>query len=246
MWTLLQPRSRSRERVLAAVSGIRGLLRDPVWRIADPGQGRGTGVLLVPGFGAPDLSLGLTRTWLTARGYRPAGARIGFNVGCTTTLVDRIERRLRRHAEATGDKVILLGQSRGGWLARLVASRCPELVRGLFMFGTPVLDPLGAKPEAVRTARMLTRLSALGLPGFLRESCFSGNCYESNAAALATALPPGIPAVSMYSRTDGVVPWELCLDPCAEWVEVESTHVGMALVPDFYRVLGPRLAAWVT
>ncbi|MCE7011858.1 alpha/beta fold hydrolase [Kibdelosporangium philippinense] len=229
---------------MRALAGARGLLRDPVWHSADPGEGRGVGVLLVPGFGFPDWSLALTSSWLAARGYRPVGSRIGFNLGCTTDLVDRLARGLTRHAAETGGKVILLGQSRGGWLARLVASRLPGLVRGLIMFGTPVLDPLGAKPEAVRTARMLTRLSALGLPGLLSEDCFTGRCFRTSKAALDAPLPSGIQAVSVYSKTDGVVPWQLCLDPYADWTEIQSNHVGMGVAPAFYRAIAPRLAGW--
>ncbi|MFC0113193.1 esterase/lipase family protein [Kibdelosporangium aridum] len=229
-----------------AVAGVRELFREPVWRVADPEQGCGVGVVLVPGFGFPDSSLALTSKWLAARGYRPIGARIGFNVGCTTDLVGRIARRLRRHAESTGGKVILLGQSRGGWLSRLVASRVPDLVRGLIMFGAPVLDPLGAKPESVRAARMLTRLSAIGLPGLLEEDCFTGRCFQTAKAALAQPLSPGIPALSVYSKTDGVVPWRLCLDPYADWAEIHSSHVGMGVTPAFYHVLAPRLATWAS
>jgi pimeloyl-ACP methyl ester carboxylesterase len=244
MWTLLQPRTRSREQVSVALLGIRRLLRHAIWQDADPAQGAGLGVVLVPGFGFPDLSLAMTSRWLAARGYRPTGARIGLNLGCTTKLVDRLERRMAEHAETTGGPVVLIGQSRGGWLARLALTRRPDLVRGLVMFGTPVLDPLGAKPEVVRTARFLTRLSAWGLPGLLREDCLSGSCFENNSAALAAELPFGTPALSVYSRSDGIVPWELCLDPYAECVEIESSHIGMGLEPCLYRVLEPRLAQW--
>jgi pimeloyl-ACP methyl ester carboxylesterase len=101
-------------------------------------------VLLIPGFGFGDHSLSLTAAWLRARGYRPLGARIGINVGCTTELVERLERRLEAHAEATGRRLIVVGQSRGGWLGRVLATKRPELVRGLVMLASPVLDPLGA------------------------------------------------------------------------------------------------------
>ncbi|PWK80817.1 hypothetical protein C8D88_12296 [Lentzea atacamensis] len=113
-------RSATREHVLVAMLGIPRLLRHPVWRAAEPNQGNGLGVLLVPGFGFGDASLALTATWLRNRGYQPAGAQIGLNVGCTSELVERTERRLEQHAEATGRRVVLLGQSRGGGLARLV------------------------------------------------------------------------------------------------------------------------------
>jgi pimeloyl-ACP methyl ester carboxylesterase len=209
-------------------------------------RGDGLGVLLVPGFGCADGALVLARTWLSRRGYRPAGARIGLNLACTSTLVDRLEERAEEHAEATGRPVVLVGHSRGGWLSRLLAARRPDLVRALVTAGSPVLDPLGAHPGVVRTARVLTRLSALGLPGLLDDDCFTGDCFRENTAALAGPLPDGMPAVAVYSRLDRVAPWELCLDPSAECVEIESSHGGMMMHPGFYRALEPRLAEWAT
>jgi len=41
-----------------------------------------------------------------------------------------------------------------------------------------------------------------------------------------------------------VVPWQLCRDPSAECVEVESSHTGTALQPAFSAVLEPRPAGW--
>ena len=160
--------------LVAVMAVVPRLLSHSVWRSVRAGQGGGLGVLLVPGFGCMDWTLTLTSKWLRARGYRPAGARTGLNMGCTTKLVDLIERRVAEHADRTGGKVVVLGQSRGGWLGRLVAVRRPDLVRGLVLVGSPVLDPLGARPSVVRTARFLTRLSALGLPGLLDSDCFNG------------------------------------------------------------------------
>jgi len=230
------------EQVLVAMLGIPRLLSHQAWRATDPNEGRGLGVLLVPGFGFGDRSLHLTRTWLRKRGYAPIGARIGLNVGCTTALVDRLERRLERHVEATGGPVVLLGQSRGGGLARLLSVRRPELVRGLVMLASPVLDQLGAHPSVVRVARTLARLSAAGVPGLLDEDCFAGSCYDTNSTAMAQPLE--VPAIAVYSRNDLIAPWELCADPCADCVEVNSTHTGMSLDPEVYRLLAPRLAAW--
>jgi pimeloyl-ACP methyl ester carboxylesterase len=235
------------EQMLLVLLGmVPRLLRDSAWRQVKKTQGAGLGVLLVPGFGCGSHTLTLTRTWLRARGYRPADARIGLNVGCTTELVDRIERQLEAHAETTGRRVVLLGQSRGGWLGRLVAARRPDLARGLVMAGSPVLDPLGAHPKAVRVARLLTRLSTLGVPGLLNADCFTGSCYRAHSEALAAALPAGVPALAVSSRLDRIAPWRLCQDPSAECVEIRSGHTGMALHPDFYRALEPRLAAWAT
>lgn len=213
-------------------------------RRTNPKQGAGHGVLLVPGFGCGDRSLALTGTWLRARGYRPAGTHIGLNVGCTSELVDRIERRLEEHAESTGRRVILFGQSRDGWLARARPPPHADLARGLVMLGSPVLDPLGAYPRAVRAAQVLARLSTLGVPGLLNDDCFSGGCFRTSSQALSAPLPARVPAVTAFSRSDTVAPWRLCLDPSAERVEVRSGHTGMGLDPGLYTELEPRLAEW--
>lgn len=236
-------RAVAREQVLVAMMGnIPRLLADPVWRVTDPHEGRGLGVLLVPGFGFGDWSLQLARTWLRKRGYAPIKAGIGINVGCTSELVDRLERRLEAHVEATGGPVVLFGQSRGGGLARLVSVRRPELVRGLVMLASPVLDQLGAHPSVVRVARKLARLSQAGVPGLLNEDCFAGVCYDTNSATMAEPLQ--VPAIAVFSRIDLIAPWHLCADPCADCVEVNSTHTGMGLDPEVYRQLAPKLAQW--
>ncbi|SER71058.1 hypothetical protein SAMN05216188_114105 [Lentzea xinjiangensis] len=232
----------TREGVLRAVMRVPDLMRHRVWRDADPGQGGGTGVVLVPGFGAGRVSLVPAAAWLRARGYRPVIARVGFTVGCTADLLAKVLRNTEELAESTGRPVVLLGQSRGGGLARLVAARRPDLVRGLVMMACPVLDPLGAHPDVLRFVRWLTRLAAAGVPGLLDDDCLSGPCYEEHMPSLA--LPLSVPAVSIFSRADGVVQWQLCQDPYAECVEVHSTHTGMGFDPQVYEVLGPRLADW--
>jgi pimeloyl-ACP methyl ester carboxylesterase len=203
-------------------------------------------VLLVPGFGFGDRSLALTRNWLRARGYQAIGSRTGLNIGCTTTMVTRLETTLERHVETTGRKVIILGQSRGGWLGRIVAMRRPDLVGGLIMLASAVLNPLAGKAKFLAVARFIARLGSAGLPGVLDQDCLTGQCYRVNRAHLLNPLPSEIPAVSVYSRHDEIAPWELCRDPSAEHVEVHSTHTGMALNPDVYTALLPRLTRWAS
>jgi pimeloyl-ACP methyl ester carboxylesterase len=221
------------------------LLAHPSWRHPGP-NGAGQGVLLVPGFGASEHSLALTAAWLRAHGYRPRAAGVGFTLGCTTALVDRIERRLAEHAEATGGRVVLIGQSRGGGLARLATLRRPDLVDGLVMLGSPVLDPLAAHPMVIGAARVLARLAAAGTPGLLDQDSLTGDCYRANTEALTRPLPAHVAALAVYSRTDRIAPWQLCLDPYAECVEITSNHTTMAVHPDFLTVLGNRLTRWST
>lgn len=42
------------------------------------------------------------------------------------------------------------------------------------MAGSPVLDPLGANPHVLAAARLLTRLTALGIGGLVDKDCFTG------------------------------------------------------------------------
>ena len=58
--------------------------------------------------------------------------------------------------------------------------------------------------------------------------------------------PIRVPLTVMFSRRDGVVAWQACIDratPGAEHVEVSSTHIGMGVDPDVWSVVAGRLAA---
>jgi pimeloyl-ACP methyl ester carboxylesterase len=233
-----------RENAFTSLRELPRLLRHPVWRAGRRDDGAGRGVVLVPGFFAGSPSLAVTRRWLRGRGFRPRDAGIGFDVGCTGELVDRLERQIVRHVRDTGGRVVLIGHSRGGGLARLVAVRRPDLVRGLIMLGSPVLDPLGAHPAVLRAARLLARLSAAGLPGLITADCLTGACRDDHLAGLAAPLAPEVPALAIYSRRDAIVPWRSCLDPSAAHAEVRSTHLGMSLDPDVYTAIEPALTSW--
>jgi pimeloyl-ACP methyl ester carboxylesterase len=222
--------------------GRRALHRHPIWTDG-AAEGGGAGVVVVPGFGGADATMAVLRRWLTGRGYAAVGAGLGLNLGCTEDLVRRLERRVADHARATGGPVVLIGHSRGGWIGRLVAVRRPDLVAGVVMMGSPVLDPLDAHGVALAVLRILLVLARLGVPGVLDDDCLHGACRDTAAAGLAAPLGP--PAVAIYSREDGVVGWRSCRDPGAEWVEVRSSHTGMGVDPELYGVLAPRLAGWV-
>ncbi|MEN3270736.1 MAG: hypothetical protein V7646_7630 [Pseudonocardia sp.] len=218
------------------------LMRHPVWTTPAV-EGGGTGVVVVPGFGGVDASMVVLRHWLRRRGYVPVGARLGVNLGCTDALVARLERRVEELVQRTGGPVVLLGHSRGGMLGRLVAVRRPDLVCGLAMLGSPVLDPLDARGMAQHLLRVLVRLSAFGVRGLLEQDCLTGACRDTTVEGLVAPLR--VPAVAIYSREDGVVGWRSCRDPEAEWFEVTSSHTGMGTDPVLYDALATRLARWV-
>lgn len=194
-------------------------------------------VLLIPGFMAGDGSMAMLRRWLRRRGHRVSMSGIRANVDCSEQVVRRLEAQLREFASESAQPVQLIGQSRGGALARSLAVRCPDIVSGLVMLGSPVCDSLAVSAPVLRTARLIARLGDLGLPGVLSNSCTEGACCAMFREDLTAPLQSSVRAVSVYSRSDGIVDWRACLDPHAEQIHVNSSHCGMSVHPEVYRVL---------
>jgi triacylglycerol lipase len=194
-------------------------------------------VLLLPGFMAGDQSLSLLAGWLRRRGSRTAGAGMVLNAACSERALGGVESRLRRLAERAGRRVVLVGQSRGGGLGRVAALRHPELVSTVVMLGSPVLDPLSVGPLVLGAVRSVARLGDAGMPGMLSRRCADGSCCAAFREDLLAPLPPAVRAVAIYSRSDGITSWQACLDPCAEHVEVDSSHCGMSVNVSVYREL---------
>jgi pimeloyl-ACP methyl ester carboxylesterase len=146
-------------------------------------------VLLIPGFMAGDASMVMLRSWLRRRGHRVSMSGIRANVDCAERLLGRLQVNLRDLAGESGRPVFLIGQSRGGALARSLAVRNPDIVSGLVMLGTPVRDPLAVSSPVLQTVRWVARLGDLGLPGVLSSTCKDGECCASFRADL-DARPP--------------------------------------------------------
>jgi hypothetical protein len=123
----------------------------------------------------------------------------------------------------------------------VVAVRNPDVVSCLVMLGSPVLDPLSVGPGVLRAVRSVARLGDLGVPGMFSSECGNGACCAAFREDLLAPLPSSVHAVSIYSRSDGIVSWQACLDPFARHVEVDSSHSGMSVNRSVYRVLAEIL-----
>ena len=219
------------------------LFRDPVWRGNGVPHGDGGPVLLVCGFMAGDDSLGLMARWLKRIGHRPVRAGIRWNVACTGAAVDRLEARVEQTAERHGAPVALVGQSRGGCMARALAVRRADLVSRVVTLGAPLLDPLDVHPAVWAQVHAFGLLGTLGVPGLFTSRCKAGPCCAPANAAMTAPLPDGVELTTVWSRSDGIVRWRSCLDPQAEQVEVRASHIGMAAHPDVYRAVARAIAA---
>ena len=218
------------------------LLRDPVLRGAGLKDGRGRPVMLLPGFLAGDASLGPMAGWLKRAGYRPTRAGMRANVDCSGALVGRLEERLERVVRDQGMRAVMVGQSRGGALAKVLAVRRADLVAGVVTLGSPQMAPLAVHPLVRVQLQAVGALGSLGAPGLFRRSCLDGECCAEFWSALAGPLPAGVGLVTVYSRSDGIVDWRACLDPNAdEQVEISSSHVGMAVSPAAWKAIASAL-----
>lgn len=220
---------------------VASLLRDPVFRGRGVKDAEGQPVLLVPGFLAGDDSLGLMARWLRRTGHHTSKAGIRANVDCSASTADRLEDRLERLAERQNQRVAIIGQSRGGHFARVLAFRRPDLVSGIVTLGSPQLAPLAVNPLVRASIIAVGLAGTIGRRGLMRRSCLFGDCCSAFWDDFESSFPRGVGYVSVYSRSDGIVSWESCLDPAADHVEIGTSHIGMAVHPDGYRAIAEAL-----
>jgi pimeloyl-ACP methyl ester carboxylesterase len=179
--------------------------------------------------------------WLKGTGHYPKRAGMRMNVNCSGAAVEPLEERLEELVQQQGQRAAIIGQSRGGHFAKVLARRRPDLVSGIVTLGSPQLDPLAINPVVWAGVVAVGALGTLGARGAFKRGCLEGDCCAEFWEDNASTLPRGVGYVSVYSRSDGVVNWRSCLDPGAEHVEIRSSHCGMAVHPVAYRAIASAL-----
>jgi pimeloyl-ACP methyl ester carboxylesterase len=220
------------------------LFRSSVWRGGGVPDGEGRPVLLIPGFLAGDGSMATMTRWLRENGYHTRRAGIRANIGCSEANLARLEARLEGFAEASGERVAIIGQSRGGVFARVLAARRPDLVSGIVTLGAPTVRQLSAHPFVLAQVVLVGALGTGRVPGMFSVRCLRGKCCERFRADVVGDFPSDVGFTALYSRTDGVVDWRACLDPAAEQVEVRASHLGMGLNAEVYAEVGHALGSF--
>jgi pimeloyl-ACP methyl ester carboxylesterase len=184
-------------------------------------------VLVLPGYGAGDVSTLLLRNYLRFLGYDARGWALGRNTGNVRGLLPRILDALDATAREAGAPVRMVGWSLGGYLAREAARERPDLVQQVITLGSPVIGG----PKYTLAAESYRR-RGLDLDEVERQ------------VAARNAVPLRTPVVAIYSRADAVVAWEACIDEhCAdvEHVEVSTTHLGLGFSPEVFVIIARRL-----
>ena len=195
------------------------------------GRGDRHPVLVFPGFTADDRSTRPLRWFLRGQGYWVHGWGLGSNWGPVPRVMDAIEERLLEVHARHGVKVSVVGWSLGGIYARELARRNPTLVRGVVTLGSPF--------------RSLDRLTRSDVP--LQDSPLDGDHSGQIRRDIGRddGGTGGVPSTAVFTRTDGVVPWQACVErpgPRRESIEVVGSHIGLGHNPAVVVVVADRLA----
>jgi pimeloyl-ACP methyl ester carboxylesterase len=190
-------------------------------------RGHKHGVIVLPGFGADDRSTLLLRRYLSLLGYDAHGWGRGRNVRRPGEDLPAVLAQIKGLAAKHRMPVTLIGWSRGGIMAREIARMIPESVRMVITLGSPFADASANNIQPLW--KMLTGEEAPSSPDRLRQ----------------IAQPIPVPATAIYTRADGVVAWQACLEKesaIAENIEVRSTHIGLGFHAPAFWAIADRLA----
>jgi hypothetical protein len=200
----------------------------PALQLAPKGDGHP--VLVLPGLAATDESTRPLRWFLRTRGYHTHGWRLGRNTGPSTRVREGLAHRVRTIARQHERPISIVGWSLGGIYAREIARIAPDVVRQVISLGSPFRS-------LERTTR--TDVPLHDTPGDPDHSARLRRDVGGRGGPLR------VPATAVYTRTDGVVPWRLCLEqpgPRCESVEVRGSHIGLGHNPAVLLVVADRLA----
>ena len=204
-----------------------------------PAQANGDGhpVLILPGFMASDLSTTPLRKFLKKNGYNALPWSIGRNIANVEHLPILLKKIEDLH-RSTGQKVSLIGWSLGGVYARQLAKERPQMVRQLITLGSPFRGVNQANNAA-----------------WLYDILVERKKIEEAAPELIHEFPKPapVPTTAIYTKEDGIVPWQLCREEIETYyrqnIQVRGSHFGLAVNPSVLKIIVDRLqyseATWV-
>lgn len=218
-------------RVVASIDAM--LMASPLLRCAPKGDGHP--VLVLPGLMAGDLSTLVLRRFLRKQGFHPYKWHLGRNVGPTVAVRAALPAAIERIARRNRSTVSVVGWSLGGIFARDLAHRHPEHVRRVVTLASPYRMRRPGQSRANNVFYRYSHLHVVEEEAELRAAQVTGY----------SAYPLPVPSTSIYSRMDGIVAWQHCIEPETEQSEnirVRSSHLGIGFDPHVLWAIADRLA----
>ena len=194
-------------------------------------QGDGHPVLVLPGFMTTDFSTAPLRRFIDDLGYTSYNWGLGLNTA-NIRFLDILHDRLESIYESHGEQVSLIGWSLGGVFARQLAKRNPEMVRQIITMGSP-FKGIHRPNNVAWIYNMLTHRKSI------KE--IAPELFED------IPLPAPVPTTAIYTKEDGIVPWQLCMedeDDIHQNIRVRGSHFGLGINPSVYEIIADRL--WYT
>lgn len=186
-------------------------------------------VLVLPGFMASDTSTGLTRKYLDRLGYSTYGWELGRNYA-REDYMEVLQARLREIHASHEQKVSIIGWSLGGVYARQVAKSHPDMVRQIITLGSPFNGVQEPNNAAWIYNRILKRERASEV---------------SQEMINDIPIPAPVPTTAIYTKEDGVVPWQVCIEKEEDhWhqnIQVRGSHLGLGVNPSVLYIINDRL-----
>ena len=226
------------------------LLAATPWLARLPG-GDGHPVIVYPGLGASDTSTLPLRRLLERLGYQTHPWHQGFNFGPRRGVLHRVVDAAREVVQKAGRPVSLIGWSLGGVYAREVAKELIAPDSSLH----PTMRRDQTLPPVLPNGRLPVRcVVTLGSPfaGHPRATnawrfyeMVSGQRTHDPKLLEQVKQPPPVPTTSIFSRTDGIVAWQCCVNepgPLVENIEVQASHLGIGMNPLALYAVADRLA----
>ncbi|MGB5093580.1 MAG: alpha/beta hydrolase [Parvibaculum sp.] len=179
-------------------------------------KGDGHAVLVLPGVLTGDTSTAILRAYLNELNYDTHPWKLGHNWGPNPRIHQALRHRLVELADRYQRRISLIGWSMGGVFARELARQLPMHVRQVITLGSPI------------------------------AATYDGGGSIGAELASRSSITPPVPCTSIYSRSDGVVPWAACreqIGPQTENIEVPAaSHIGMGVNPLVLWAVADRLA----
>lgn len=193
-------------------------------------RGDGHPVLVLPGFLTTDSTTAPLRYFLEWRNYKAQPWQLGRNLLTYEDLEKRLAEMIMRLAEEHNQKVSIVGWSAGGIFARAMAHQFPDYVRQVITLGSPFRGIEGKSNVE-----------------FMVEWVTGKDIAELEQVVLERASKtPLVPTTSIYTRLDGIVHWQTCIDAedghLNENIEVFASHVGLGFDPMTLLCVADRLA----